>query len=59
MMADKEGKPFRAKLRSPSYCIWPAVPFVAWEYHAGFSSEQQEFEFVLLRSGHVSEQNKR
>jgi Ni,Fe-hydrogenase III large subunit/Ni,Fe-hydrogenase III component G len=27
VMADKEGKPLRVKLRSPSYCNWPAVPF--------------------------------
>lgn len=27
VMADKDGKPFRVKLRSPSYCNWPAVPF--------------------------------
>jgi Ni,Fe-hydrogenase III large subunit len=27
-MADKDGgKPLRVKLRSPSYCNWPAVPF--------------------------------
>ena len=27
VMADKDGKPLRVKLRSPSYCNWPAVPF--------------------------------
>jgi Ni,Fe-hydrogenase III large subunit/Ni,Fe-hydrogenase III component G len=27
VMADKEGRPLRVKLRSPSYCNWPAVPF--------------------------------
>jgi len=27
VMADKEGNPLRVKLRSPSYCNWPAVPF--------------------------------
>jgi len=27
VMADKGGKPLRVKLRSPSYCNWPAVPF--------------------------------
>lgn len=27
VMSDKEGKPLRVKLRSPSYCNWPAVPF--------------------------------
>ncbi|MDH4162397.1 MAG: NADH-quinone oxidoreductase subunit C [Nitrospirota bacterium] len=27
VMSDKEGKPFRVKLRTPSYCNWPAVPF--------------------------------
>ncbi len=27
VMADREGKPLRVKLRSPSYCNWPAVPF--------------------------------
>lgn len=27
VMSDKEGRPFRVKLRSPSYCNWPAVPF--------------------------------
>ena len=27
VMADTEGKPLRVKLRSPSYCNWPAVPF--------------------------------
>ncbi len=27
VMADQEGKPLRVKLRSPSYCNWPAVPF--------------------------------
>jgi Ni,Fe-hydrogenase III large subunit/Ni,Fe-hydrogenase III component G len=27
VMADKDGKPHRVKLRSPSYCNWPAVPF--------------------------------
>ncbi len=27
VMADKEGKPLRVKLRSPSFCNWPAVPF--------------------------------
>jgi Ni,Fe-hydrogenase III large subunit len=26
-MADKDGKPLRVKLRSPSYCNWPVVPF--------------------------------
>jgi Ni,Fe-hydrogenase III large subunit/Ni,Fe-hydrogenase III component G len=26
-MADKAGKPLRVKLRSPSFCNWPAVPF--------------------------------
>ena len=25
--SDERGKPFRVKLRSPSYCNWPAVPF--------------------------------
>lgn len=25
--SDRDGKPFRVKLRSPSYCNWPAVPF--------------------------------
>jgi Ni,Fe-hydrogenase III large subunit len=25
--SDKDGKPLRVKLRSPSYCNWPAVPF--------------------------------
>lgn len=25
--SDKDGKPSRVKLRSPSYCNWPAVPF--------------------------------
>ena len=25
--SDKEGKPLRVKMRSPSYCNWPAVPF--------------------------------
>jgi Ni,Fe-hydrogenase III large subunit/Ni,Fe-hydrogenase III component G len=27
VMADTDGKPLRVKLRSPSYCNWPAVPF--------------------------------
>jgi Ni,Fe-hydrogenase III large subunit/Ni,Fe-hydrogenase III component G len=27
VMADASGKPLRVKLRSPSYCNWPAVPF--------------------------------
>jgi Ni,Fe-hydrogenase III large subunit/Ni,Fe-hydrogenase III component G len=27
VMAGKEGRPLRVKLRSPSYCNWPAVPF--------------------------------
>jgi Ni,Fe-hydrogenase III large subunit/Ni,Fe-hydrogenase III component G len=27
VMADQEGRPLRVKLRSPSYCNWPAVPF--------------------------------
>jgi len=27
VMADGNGKPLRVKLRSPSYCNWPAVPF--------------------------------
>jgi Ni,Fe-hydrogenase III large subunit len=27
VMADNDGKPLRVKLRSPSYCNWPAVPF--------------------------------
>jgi Ni,Fe-hydrogenase III large subunit/Ni,Fe-hydrogenase III component G len=27
VMADKDGGPLRVKLRSPSYCNWPAVPF--------------------------------
>ena len=27
VMADKDGRPLRVKLRSPSYCNWPAVPF--------------------------------
>lgn len=27
VMSDKEGRPFRVKLRSPSFCNWPAVPF--------------------------------
>ncbi len=27
VMADKQGGPLRVKLRSPSYCNWPAVPF--------------------------------
>ncbi len=27
VMADKDGKPLRVKLRSPSFCNWPAVPF--------------------------------
>lgn len=27
VMSDKDGKLFRVKLRSPSYCNWPAVPF--------------------------------
>ena len=25
--SDKDGKPLRVKLRSPSYCNWPVVPF--------------------------------
>ncbi len=25
--SDQDGKPFRVKLRSPSYCNWPAVPY--------------------------------
>src|SRR5208337_1238948 len=27
VMAGRDGKPHRVKLRSPSYCNWPAVPF--------------------------------
>jgi len=27
VMSDKDGKPLRVKLRSPSYCNWPVVPF--------------------------------
>jgi Ni,Fe-hydrogenase III large subunit len=27
VMSDKDGKPLRVKLRSPSFCNWPAVPF--------------------------------
>ncbi|GMT47184.1 MAG: formate hydrogenlyase [bacterium] len=27
VMSDSEGRPFRVKLRSPSFCNWPAVPF--------------------------------
>lgn len=27
VMADGKGKPCRVKLRTPSYCNWPAVPF--------------------------------
>ncbi|MFN3396349.1 MAG: NADH-quinone oxidoreductase subunit C [Thermodesulfovibrionales bacterium] len=27
VMSDKDGRPLRVKLRSPSYCNWPAVPF--------------------------------
>jgi len=27
VMSDRGGKPLRVKLRSPSYCNWPAVPF--------------------------------
>ncbi len=27
VMSDSEGKPLRIKLRSPSYCNWPVVPF--------------------------------
>jgi len=27
VMSDKHGKPLRVKLRSPSYCNWPVVPF--------------------------------
>lgn len=27
VMSDRNGRPFRVKLRSPSYCNWPAVPF--------------------------------
>jgi Ni,Fe-hydrogenase III large subunit/Ni,Fe-hydrogenase III component G len=27
IMAGEDGKPFRVKLRSPSYCNWPVVPF--------------------------------
>jgi Ni,Fe-hydrogenase III large subunit len=27
VMADKNGGPLRVKLRSPSFCNWPAVPF--------------------------------
>jgi len=27
IMAGRDGKPYRVKLRSPSYCNWPAVPF--------------------------------
>ncbi|HAM52477.1 MAG TPA: NADH-quinone oxidoreductase subunit F [Nitrospiraceae bacterium] len=27
IMSDKDGRPLRVKLRSPSYCNWPAVPF--------------------------------
>ncbi len=27
VMADREGKPLRVKLRSPSYCNWSAMPF--------------------------------
>jgi len=26
-MADNDGRPLRVKLRSPSYCNWPVVPF--------------------------------
>jgi Ni,Fe-hydrogenase III large subunit len=25
--SDKDGKPLRVKLRSPSFCNWPVVPF--------------------------------
>lgn len=27
VMSDENGKPLRVKLRSPSYCNWPVVPF--------------------------------
>jgi Ni,Fe-hydrogenase III large subunit len=27
VMSGRDGKPLRVKLRSPSYCNWPAVPF--------------------------------
>jgi Ni,Fe-hydrogenase III large subunit len=27
VMSGKEGTPLRVKLRSPSFCNWPAVPF--------------------------------
>lgn len=27
VMSDENGRPMRVKLRSPSYCNWPAVPF--------------------------------
>jgi len=27
VMSDKDGKPLRVKLRSPSFCNWPVVPF--------------------------------
>ncbi len=27
VMSDKDGRPLRVKLRSPSYCNWPVVPF--------------------------------
>ena len=27
VMSDKNGKPLRVKLRSPSFCNWPVVPF--------------------------------
>jgi len=27
VMSDKNGRPLRVKLRSPSFCNWPAVPF--------------------------------
>ncbi len=27
VMSGKDGRPLRVKLRSPSYCNWPAVPF--------------------------------
>lgn len=27
LMSDDTGNPFRVKMRSPSYCNWPAVPF--------------------------------
>ena len=27
VMSGREGNPLRVKLRSPSFCNWPAVPF--------------------------------